>query len=140
MNKTTKILWMAIVAALVLSSAVLAEVMLIANPSVQEDSLSARDIRDVFLGTRSRLAGGAVTPVLLRVGATHEEFLSTFVGRSPVQFQTHWRNIVFTGKGKALASFDSEAEVVDYIKGTSGALGYVSAGTATDGVKVIAAQ
>ncbi len=137
MTTASKFIVSLAVAALTFVSVASAEVVLIANPSVQEDALPSRDVKDIFLGARSRLAAGPVTPVLLREGATHDEFLTTQIGRSPVQFQTHWRNIVFTGKGKALASFESESAVVDYVKSTSGAIGYVSAATPTDGVKVV---
>lgn len=131
---------MALVAFVLCSAQVFSDVIVIANPSVTEDSLSARDVRDVFLGSRARLRSGAVTPVLQREGAAHEAFLSAYIGRTPVQFQTHWRNIVFTGRGRALASFDSETDLVEYVQETSGAIGYISASTPHDGVKVIAVE
>jgi hypothetical protein len=115
-----------------------ADVILIAHPDTAPSSMGERDVRDLFLGNRSRIGGVNFIPVLLRDGSTHDAFLSARIGRTAVQFQTHWRNIVFTGRGKALASFDSEAEVVEFVAENRGAIGYISAGTSHDNVKVIA--
>lgn len=135
--KKLLIMLLVAVSAAVVTLPVVADVVIIANPSVQENTISIRDLRDIFLGNRSRLSGGVVTPVLLREGAAHDAFLSQFIGRTPVQFQTHWRNIVFTGRGKALASFDRDEDVVEYVAGTSGAIGYVGTATPRSGVKEI---
>ena len=114
-----------------------ADVIVITHPDTAIDSMSERDVRDLFLGNRSRVGGVNFIPVLLRDGSTHDAFLSARIGRTAVQFQTHWRNIVFTGRGKALASFDSEAEVVEFVSENRGAIGYISSGTAHGNVKVI---
>jgi hypothetical protein len=46
--------------------------------------------------------------------------------------------MVFTGKGIPPKSFDTEAELVDFVKTTPGAVGYVSPRTDVTGVKILA--
>jgi hypothetical protein len=44
---------------------------------------------------------------------------------------------VFTGKGSLPKTLSSDAEMVKYVSKTKGAIGYVSAASSTDGVKVL---
>jgi len=53
------------------------QAIVIANPSVKAADVSKGDLKDVFTGGASSLKdGSSVTPVLLKSGAVHDEFLS----------------------------------------------------------------
>jgi ABC-type phosphate transport system substrate-binding protein len=118
-----------------------AQVIVIANPSVKSASVSKGELRDVFTGAAANFNDGShVTPVLLKQGAAHEEFLSAYVGKSDTALRTSWRSLVFSGQGTMPKSVDSEAAVVEYVAHNSGAVGYVSAATAHEGVKVLAVK
>ena len=68
----------------------------------------------------------------------HDEFLKDVVGKSAPALKNHLKTLVFTGKGSMPKSFASEADIVKYVAKTPGAIGYVSAGAAADGVKKVA--
>lgn len=51
--------------------------------------------------------------------------------------QTYYRSLVFTGKGSMPKTLASDSDIVGYVSKTKGAIGYVSAGTATSGVKTL---
>lgn len=128
----------AIVLALGSASASAADIKIIANSSVGASSVSAEELKGVFLDTKSSLSDGShVEPVLLKSGAVHEAFLKDYVGKSDSALETYYRSLVFTGKGSMPKSFASEADVVAYVEKTKGAIGYVSAATATAGAKVL---
>lgn len=113
-------------------------VKVIANTSVEAGSISAQDLRDVFLETRSTLADGShVQPVLAKAGAAHEAFLKEYLGKSDTALQTYYRSLAFSGKGTMPKALGSDAEVVAYVAKTKGAVGYVSADASTAGVKVL---
>ncbi len=115
-----------------------ADIKVIANSSVGASSVSAEELKGVFLGTKSSLSDGShVEPVLLKSGAVHEAFLKDYVGKSDAALETYYRSLVFTGKGSMPKSFASEAEVVAFVEKTKGAIGYVSAATATASAKVL---
>jgi hypothetical protein len=123
---------------LVTSGANAAEVKLIANPSVGATSISADDVKRVFLGTKGSLDDGSrVEPVLAKSGAAHEAFLKQYVGKTDAALQTYYRSLVFTGKGSMPKAFASDAEVVSYVSKTKGAIGYVGAGASASGVKTL---
>ncbi len=82
--------------------------------------------------------GSHVTPILLRQGSVHEEFLSAYVGKADSAFRAGWRSQVFSGQASMPKSMDSEAAVVEFVAHNSGAVGYIGKGTPHEGVKVLA--
>jgi len=114
------------------------DLRVIANPSVGASSVSADELKGVFLATKTSLSDGSrVEPVLLKGGATHEEFLKAYVGKSDAAFETYYRSLVFTGKASMPKELATDADMVAYVAKTKGAIGYVSAGAAVAGVKTL---
>ena len=118
-------------------SARAADVKVIANPSVSVSSVSAGDVQAVFLLDADSLGGSHVVPVLEKDGPTHEAFLKAFLGRNDAALQAFYRSLVFTGKASMPKSLASDSEVVAYVAKTKGAIGYVSSGASTEGVKTL---
>jgi hypothetical protein len=118
-----------------------AQAIVIANPSVKSDDVSKSDVRDVFTGSATSLTGGSqVTPVLLKSGATHDAFLSAYIGKNDTAFRAGWRSLVFSGQASMPKSLDSETAVVEYVAHNSGSIGYISKATPHVGVKVLAVR
>ena len=114
------------------------EVKVIANTSVREDTISAGELKRVFLKESISLADGShVEPVIEKDGAVHEAFLQQYLGMSNDDLQTYYRTLLFTGKGAMPKAFASDAEVVAYVARTRGAVGYVSDAANVKGVKTI---
>lgn len=123
---------------LVYSAASAQDVFIVANKGLPMSEISASQLRDVFIGVRARLNDGThVVPVLLKGGPAHEVFLRNHVGDSPEEFRARWRKAVFTGQGSMPREFRTEAEVLDYVAVTSGAIGYVSRIRAPDAVRIL---
>lgn len=114
-----------------------ADVQVIANPEVGVAALSANELRDIFLGSKTAIGGGPVEPVLRTGGPTHEAFLQTYIGKSDAALRNHFKTLVFTGKGTQPKAFASDAEVLKYVMSTKGAIGYVSASADTGSAKKI---
>ncbi len=124
--------------ALAISPASAGEIQVITSQSTPVESIDDGTIKKIFLGkTKSWPDGNGVEFVVLKSGDVHDGFLKTYVKKSSSQFKTYWKKQVFTGKGKNPKSFDSEGELVAYISGKPGAIGYVSAGTDIAGAKVL---
>ena len=115
-----------------------ADLKVIANPSVGASSVSAEDLKGVFLATKSTLRDGShVEPVLAKGGAIHEAFVKEYLGKTDAALQTYYRSLVFTGKASMPKTLGDESEVVAYVAKTKGAIGYVSGGAGTAGVKTL---
>jgi TonB family protein len=115
------------------------DVKVIANSSVKGDTISASDLKRVFLEEKNSLVDGThVEPVLGKKGPVHEAFLQEYLGRTDDDLQTYYRALVFTGRCSMPKVLGSDAEVVAYVARTRGAIGYVSGAASTDGVKTLA--
>jgi len=118
-----------------------AQVVVIANSSVSANEISRDDLRDLFTGAASSVKGGSnVSPVLLKGGAAHEEFLNLYVGKSDAAFRAGWRSLLFSGQSTMPRTFDSDAEIVEYVARTHGAVGYISRSSSHAGVKTLAVK
>jgi len=115
-----------------------ADIKVIANSSVGASSLSADELKGVFLATKTSLSDGShVEPVLEKGGAIHEAFVKEYLGKTDAALETYYRSLVFTGKASMPKAFASEAELVAYVAKTRGAIGYIAASASTAGVKVL---
>jgi hypothetical protein len=118
-----------------------AQIVIIANPGVSVSEASISELRDLFIGASSSLKGEShLTPVILKQGPVHEEFLAQYVGKSDAAFRATWRSVLFSGQGVMPRTFDSDAAVVDYVAHHSGAIGYVAEKASHQGTKVLAVR
>jgi ABC-type phosphate transport system substrate-binding protein len=114
------------------------DVKVVANPDLKASEISSEELKGVFLVTKTSLSDGShVEPVLEKGGAAHEGFLKEYLGKSDSVLQTYSRSLVFTGKASMPKTVAGDADVVAYVAKTKGAIGYVSASAATEGVKVL---
>lgn len=103
------------------------------------DSISAGELKSVFLLQKRALQDGSiVTPVVQKSGATQELFLREYMDCDPEEIHTYYYGLVFTGKGVMPKELHSDAEVVEYVARTRGAIGYVSSAASSKGVKILA--
>ena len=76
-----------------------ADIKVIANSSVGASSVSADELKGVFLATKTSLSDGShVEPVLEKGGPVHEAFVKEYLGKTDAALQTYYRSLVFTGK------------------------------------------
>jgi len=117
--------------------ALAADIKVIANSSVTGRTISLHELKSVFLEERNSLDGVHVEPVFERRGPAHEAFLREYLGRGDDELQRYYQILVFSGRGSMPKAVGSDAEVVAYVAKTRGAIGYVSAGIATQDVKIL---
>jgi len=118
------------------SPAAAADFKVVANPSVKASQISIDDLKGVFLATKTSLDGTQVEPVLAKTGTAHDAFLKD-LGKSDAALSTYYRSLVFTGKAAMPKMCATDAEVIDYVSKTKGAIGYVSAAANASGTKTL---
>ena len=108
-----------------------------ANPVA---SLTKDEVARIFLKkTKEWPAGGTIAAVDLGKGASaREAFTRAVHGRSVGAIESHWQQQIFSGKDVPPPEKASDADVLAFVRANPGAIGYVSAGSATGaGVKAI---
>ena len=114
------------------------EFKLVAHASLAVDAIDAPTAQKVFLKQVAKVGGAAVTPVdQAPAAAVREAFSKTVVGRPVGAVQQYWQQKIFSGGDVPPATKASDKDVVEFVKATPGAIGYVSASAATDGVQVL---
>ena len=123
---------------LVFTTSFAGEIMVANAPATE---MSQADVEKLFLGKTKKWSDGTnVVITTLKSGEVHQNFLTNYVKKQPMQFDNYWKQLVFTGRGKMPNSFGSEDEMLNFISANKGAVGYVSdakAGSLPANVKAI---
>lgn len=102
--------------------AALADGYVIAHASV---NVAPGDVREIYVGNMQ--FAGSVKLVPVDNGAVQGEFLSKVIKADPERYGTIWTKKSFRDGLNAPPVKSGDAEVLDYVKRTPGAVGYVSA-------------
>ena len=129
-----------ILGSLALAAKAEAQIVVIANSNVKVSEASKGDLADVFTGASVSLKGTRVMPVLMMESVHHELFLRTYIAKSDGPFRSGWKSLVFSGQTSKPKSLPNDAAVVEFVKSTQGAIGYIDNGTPHHGVNVIAVK
>lgn len=104
------------------SEAVLAQqLVLVANSGVQ---ISASDVADVFLGEKQFAGAAKLVPV--DNGPVQELFLRQVLNMNGVTYYTKWAKKSFRDGISPPSVRSGDAEVIEFVKHTPGAVGYVT--------------
>lgn len=115
------------------------EFKVIVNSTNPISDISAAALGKIFLKeTAGFPGGGAATPVdQAKASPVRAAFSKRVIGRPVNAVDTYWQQQIFSGKEVPPAAKASDDDVIAFVKSTPGAVGYVSAGASTAGVKVV---
>ncbi|MBF0614123.1 MAG: hypothetical protein G8237_03200 [Magnetococcales bacterium] len=100
------------------------KLMVLANRETPEMDLAT--LRKVFLGKVIRVNGMAVTPVNLSSGnPARSSFLGTVLEQTEEKYVNYWTVRRYIGQGSPPREVKGESEMVDYLRVTPGAVGYI---------------
>lgn len=116
-----------------------AELKIVGNPGTTPESIAKKDLARIFLKKKSKWPDGrSATPVgQKRAPELRKEFSTEILGMSLDMVESHWQAQVFAGRGTPPKVFSGDSEVVDYVRRTPGAVGYVTGASDTSSVTVI---
>lgn len=128
-----------ILVALCYATATPAEVAVIANKSVPTDTISQREVLDIYTGEIRQWKNGEpiVAHDLTEEGEVRETFYE-FLGRKSSRVKSIWVKNLLMGEGSPPESAKTEQEVLTMVAKTPGAIGFVRSDMADDSVKVLA--
>ncbi len=113
--------------------------VVIVNPSNPTTSMRKADVSRLFLKQTGKWTNGTkVVPVDLPTkSSTRADFTRAVHGRTVEAIQAYWNQKMFSGAEVPPEQKPSERDVVEFVRTTPGAVGYVSASAAGPQVKVL---
>jgi ABC-type phosphate transport system substrate-binding protein len=112
---------------------------LIAHPGVHTTSLTKVAVSAIFLKKTPKWEDG--TPVVAvdqtEQSAVRSLFSSSVHGKSVAAVKSFWQQQIFSGRDVPPVEKRSDAEVLEFVRSTPGAVGYVADGAPVSGVTVI---
>ena len=110
--------------------------VVIANPGVAADSLTADGLKDIYSAKTKYWDGGQVIIIAVLPDKT-DAALQQASGMEASQFKTFWQRLAFSGRGQEPKTVADAAALVSLVASTKGAIAIVPADTALAGVKKI---
>ena len=130
-----RILIAGILCVLLAAPATSAEVAVIAHPSVPASEISKSHLLDIFTGDVKEWKNGEpVIIVDLKPRSDVKEAFYDYLGKSSSRMKSIWMRNMLTGEGTPPESLESQAEILQRVKNTPGAIGYVNRELVTGGV------
>ena len=118
------------------SVALAADIVIITNKLNPVDSVSAKDVKNIYLGKMVAWSDGSrIEPIGQKNSELTNVLVKKYVKKSPQQYFLYWQNAVFTGKGTPPFEVDSDAQMKKMVAAKKGAVGFVSAAALDGSVK-----
>jgi ABC-type phosphate transport system substrate-binding protein len=108
------------------------------NPTT---SVTRAQLGQMFLKKVTRWPSGAVvTPVEPADEALKARFYARVTGKSAGALKAYWKQLIFSGRDVPPLERQGDKAVVEFVRGNTGAIGFVAAGTPTGDAKVISVK
>ncbi len=131
---------MVVMASLMLSAKALAEekMLIIANMNVPVDAMELEELNRIFMLKRQVWPDGSpVVPVNREASSPARlQFTEKVLGRSMRSLANYWNQMQFKGFMPPVVQ-ESDAAMAAFVKNVDGAIGYVMAENAPEGVRVL---
>ena len=100
--------------------------------------LDVATLEKIYMGKVIEVNGIPVTAINANSGSDlRNRFLHTYLNRDEDGYTAYWTVRRYIGKGAPPREFSNSADVIDFIKSTTGAIGYVDEAEVPPGVKVL---
>jgi hypothetical protein len=115
-----------------------AQVVVIANRSVSETSLTAADVLDLYLLNSNTWSDGQVVELMcLRENPAEEKKFFELLRRSPLEMRKVWLRAQLSGQARPPEMITSQEDMVRRVAGTRGAIGFVAKEKVQGNVKIL---
>lgn len=113
-----------------------AAILIIAHSSAPVDSISRKEIKNIYLGSPSNTFD---TPLMLSTpNDVRQTFNAKVIGLSEARLQSYIAQMRFGGRALPLEEIDNIEDMLNYVRENPGSLGYVPENTELpDELKVI---
>lgn len=115
-----------------------ADIIVIGNPTILAEKMDATELADIFLKRHATLSNGnGVVPVHRSASSSlREQFESKVIAMSARELKNYWLKLRFKGVRPPVVQDSTDAAIL-FVTRVAGAITYIEADEAPDGVKVL---
>ena len=118
------------------SVALAADYVLITDNSNPVLSISAKEVKNIYLGKKSVWSDGSHITVFTQTSSSvNKEFMKEMARKTPQQYSTYWKKSLFTGTGLPPKDYTSDESIKSAVAAKPGSIGYIQASSLDDTVK-----
>ena len=111
-------------------------VVVIGHPNLS--ALDATTLQKIYTGKVIQINGIAITAVNLTTGsALRNRFLQSYLHEDEDQYAAYWISRRYSGQGVPPRELASSNAIINYVKGTPGAIGYIDETELEPGLNVL---
>jgi ABC-type phosphate transport system substrate-binding protein len=136
----TALLWSALLLAAATSLSAADPVAIVVHPESGIRSVTRSELSKIFLKRlRSWQDGTMAEPVDQRPNSETRRLFTRLVHRRDVvTIEVYWKRMIFSGRAVPPKEVATDREVLEFVRSTPGAVGYVSLSTSLRGVRTVA--
>jgi len=121
------------------TGSVQAGVAIIANDSVPIDSISKDVLLDLYTGDVRKWKDGHTVVVMdLKERGQLRDLFYSYLGKTPSRMKSIWLRKMLAGESDPPEALASEEEMLEKVRRTTGAIGFIDSSRVLDSVKVLA--
>lgn len=107
--------------------AMAADYILVVHRENPVQRLSPQEVRDIFLGKKSKWGNDApITLVMNTNEEIHEQFTRTILQKSPIQLSVYWKKILYSGVGMLPLAVKDDEAAKSYVGFHKNAISYIT--------------
>jgi len=117
----------------------IADILVVANKDNQIETLTKKQIIDIYMGRKSTFPNGEVVlPIDQETGSTIRKlFYKNLVNKTLSEINTYWARLLFSGRATPPRPANNGSSVINIIKKNKSAIGYINLEDVTDDVRVL---
>lgn len=99
--------------------------------------IDTKTMQKIYTGKVIEVGGIKVTPVNITPSALRERFLHSFLNQDDEKYTAYWTVRRYIGKGTPPRELDDSKAVVEFVRSTPGAIGYIDENDVSPDLNVI---
>lgn len=117
-----------------------AEIVVVVNHANPADSLSRREVVDLYMGRTQFFADGSLVLRLDQAPQSKErqEFYRGLVNKSVAEVNAYWAKLLFSGRASPPQVVEGNKAMLATVRDNKNAIGYIDSAFVNDSVKVVA--